>query len=98
MALLIYGAMHFYALGKVWMAFPHSSGLGLSLAFWGIVMALSPLILWQMTRQNWHGASRRYCLGDLSLDGIPVPVLWHRPDIRLRPCTGDTPGIQVVSE
>jgi len=57
MALLIYGAMHFYALGKVWMAFPHSSGLGLSLAFWGIVMALSPLILWQMTRQNWHGAS-----------------------------------------
>lgn len=57
MALLIYGAMHLYALGKVWLAFPHSLGLNLALVFWGLVMTLSPLILWRMTRQNWHGAS-----------------------------------------
>jgi uncharacterized protein len=55
MALLIYGAMHLYALGKVWLAFRHSLALTLALALWGLVMTLSPLILWQMTRQNWHG-------------------------------------------
>jgi len=56
-ALLIYGAMHFYALGKVWLALPHSLGLGLALMFWGFVMTLSPLILWQLTRQNLHGTA-----------------------------------------
>jgi predicted MPP superfamily phosphohydrolase len=57
MVLLIYGAMHMYVLGKLWLAFHHSSGLTVALALWGIVMTLSPLILWQMTRQNWHGTA-----------------------------------------
>lgn len=57
MALLIYGAMHLYALGKIWLAFGHSLGLTLALALWGVVMTFSPLILWQMTRQNWHGTT-----------------------------------------
>ncbi|MGA8147614.1 MAG: metallophosphoesterase [Gallionellaceae bacterium] len=57
MALLIYGAMHIYALGKLWLAFPHSTELGLVLALWGLVMTVSPLILWQMAKQNWHGAT-----------------------------------------
>jgi uncharacterized protein len=57
MALLIYGAMHFYALAKIWLTFRHSSGLALALALWGVVMTFSPLILWQMTRQNWHGTA-----------------------------------------
>jgi hypothetical protein len=56
-AFLIYGAMHVYALGKIWLAFPHSLELGLALAFWGIVMTLSPLIIWQMAKHNWHGAT-----------------------------------------
>jgi len=30
-ALLIYGSMNLYAIGKVWMAFPHSFGLWLAL-------------------------------------------------------------------
>ena len=56
-ALLIYGSMHFYAFSKVWLAFPHSMGLGLTLVLLGLVMTLSPLLLWQLTRQNWHSAS-----------------------------------------
>ncbi len=52
MALLIYGAMHLYALGKVWLAFQHSSGLGLALVIVGLLMTISPVILWQMTSQN----------------------------------------------
>jgi predicted MPP superfamily phosphohydrolase len=53
-AILIYGSMNIYALSKVWMAFPHSFGMGLSLALWGLVMTFSPLIIWQMARQNLH--------------------------------------------
>jgi hypothetical protein len=53
-ALLIYGTMHVYALSKVWSAFPHSIGLALALALGGLVMTFSPLILWQMAKQNWH--------------------------------------------
>lgn len=56
-ALLIYGSMHLYALGKVWMAFPHSSGLALALVLAGTVLTLSPLLVWYMERQNWHGAT-----------------------------------------
>jgi len=56
-ALLIYGSMHLYALNKVWLAFPHSLALALVLVVWGIAMTFSPLILWQMTRQNLHGAT-----------------------------------------
>jgi predicted MPP superfamily phosphohydrolase len=56
-ALLIYGSMHLYAFGKVWMAFPHSSGLGLALVLAGVVLTLSPFLVWYMERQSWHGAT-----------------------------------------
>lgn len=56
-AFSIYGAMHFYALGKVWQAFPQAAWLAWALSFCGLVMTLSPFILWQITRQNWHGAA-----------------------------------------
>ena len=51
-ALLIYGSMHVYAFGKVWMAFPHSFGFGLVLALTGIVLTVSPLLVWYMERQS----------------------------------------------
>jgi len=54
-AFLVYGSMHLYALSKVWLALPHSIGLGLSLVLFGLVMTFSPLILWQIAKQNWHG-------------------------------------------
>ena len=56
-AFMIYGAMHFYALGKVWLAFPHTSILAAALVIWGIVMTFSPLIVWQVERLNWHSAT-----------------------------------------
>ena len=56
-ALLIYGSMHLYALGKVWMVFPHSFGLTLALTLAGIVLTLSPLIVWILERQSWHRAT-----------------------------------------
>jgi predicted MPP superfamily phosphohydrolase len=56
-ALLIYGSMHLYALGKVWMILPHSFGLTLALALAGIVLTLSPLIVWILERQSWHRAT-----------------------------------------
>ncbi len=56
-ALLIYGSMHLYALGKAWMAFPHSSGLALALILAGIVLTCSPFIVWYMERHSWHRAT-----------------------------------------
>ncbi|MFA5825919.1 MAG: metallophosphoesterase [Gallionellaceae bacterium] len=56
-ALLIYASMHAYALGKAWMAFPHSPGLALALLLAGIVLTSSPLIVWYMERQSWHRAT-----------------------------------------
>jgi len=56
-ALLIYGSMHLYALGKVWTVLPHSFGLTLALTLAGIVLTLSPLIVWFMERQSWHRAT-----------------------------------------
>ena len=56
-ALLIYGSMHLYAFGKVWAAFPHSSGLALALTLAGIALTFSPFIVWYMERQSWHGAT-----------------------------------------
>src|SRR5512135_1210534 len=53
-ALLIYGSMHLYALGKVWMAFPHSFGLALALTCAGIVLTCSPFLVWFLERQSWH--------------------------------------------
>ncbi len=49
--------MHIYALGKVWLAFPHSLAFGSALVFWGLVMTLSPFMLWFLARQNWYTAS-----------------------------------------
>jgi predicted MPP superfamily phosphohydrolase len=56
-ALLIYGSMHLYAFGKVWAAFPHSSGLALALTLAGTALTFSPLLVWYMERQSWHGAT-----------------------------------------
>ena len=56
-AFLIYGAMHLYALGKVWLSFPHSLALGLLLTLTGIVLTLSPLLVWFLERQSWHRAT-----------------------------------------
>ncbi len=56
-AFLLYGGMHYYALGKVWNAFPHSTALGLALTLWGVFMNFSPLAIWYLAKQNWHGAA-----------------------------------------
>jgi predicted MPP superfamily phosphohydrolase len=56
-ALLIYGSMHLYAFGKVWMAFPHSFGFGLALTLAGFMLTFSPLLVWYMEKQSWHGAT-----------------------------------------
>jgi uncharacterized protein len=53
-ALLIYGSMHLYAFGKVWMSFPHSLALGLTLTLAGIVLTFAPLLVWFLERQSWH--------------------------------------------
>src|SRR5512142_1457670 len=53
-ALLIYGSMHLYALGKMWLAFPHTSGLALALIVTGIVLTFSPLLVWYLERHAWH--------------------------------------------
>lgn len=56
-ALLVYGSMHLYAFGKVWMAFPHSYGLALALILASGALTFSPFIVWYMERQGWHGAT-----------------------------------------
>jgi predicted MPP superfamily phosphohydrolase len=56
-ALLIYGSMHLYALGKVWLAFPHSYGLALALILAGTVLTFSPLLVHFLERQSWHRAT-----------------------------------------
>jgi uncharacterized protein len=56
-ALLIYGAMHLYVLGKAWLAFPHSLGLALALILLGIALTFSPLLVHFMERQGWHRAA-----------------------------------------
>lgn len=56
-ALLIYGSMHLYVLGKIWLAFPHSSGLALALILAGILLTLSPVIVWYLEKQSWHSAT-----------------------------------------
>ena len=53
-ALLIYGCMHLYAFGKMWMAFPHSLGLGLALAAAVVVLTFSPLFVWFLETRRWH--------------------------------------------
>lgn len=55
-AFAIYGSMHLYAFSKLWQVLPHSAVRDFLLILAGLVMTLSPLILWQMIRLNWHGA------------------------------------------
>ncbi len=55
-ALLIYGSMHLYALGKLWMAVPHSPALAAALIAAGVVLTLSPLLVWHLERHGWHRA------------------------------------------
>ncbi|MGE5321153.1 MAG: metallophosphoesterase [Hyphomicrobiaceae bacterium] len=56
-ALLIYGSMHLYALGKLWLSFPHSLAVGLALTLAGIALTFSPLLVWFLERQSWHRAT-----------------------------------------
>jgi predicted MPP superfamily phosphohydrolase len=56
-ALLIYGFMHLYTFGKVWMTFPHSFELGLALILAGLALTISPLLVWYMERQSWHSVT-----------------------------------------
>ncbi len=57
LAFLLYGSMHYYALGKVWNAFPHSAALGLTLLLWGIFMTFAPLAIWYLAEHDLHGAA-----------------------------------------
>jgi predicted MPP superfamily phosphohydrolase len=54
---LLYGGMHYYALGKVWNVLPHAPALGVILLGWGFLMTLSPLAIWYLVKQNWHDAA-----------------------------------------
>jgi len=56
-AFLIYGSLHLYALGKVWGAVPHSAVAAVFLVSFGLLMTCSPLIIWSMGKQGWHGAA-----------------------------------------
>jgi predicted MPP superfamily phosphohydrolase len=53
-AFLIYGSMHLYAFGKLWMTLPHSLALGLALTLAGTFLTFSPLLVWFLEKQNWH--------------------------------------------
>ncbi len=90
LVLLLYGSMHYYALGKVWNAFPHSAALGLALVLWGMFMTSSPFVIWYLARQNWHGAAAAlswlafnwmgylflFCSIALVLDVMRLLALW----------------------
>jgi predicted MPP superfamily phosphohydrolase len=39
---------------KAWMSFPHSWVLGLALTLAGLVLTVSPLLVWFLERQSWH--------------------------------------------
>ena len=54
---LVYGAMHLYAFGKLWLAFPHSPAFGAALVCLGIVMVSAPFIAGYLERHHWHGAN-----------------------------------------
>ncbi|HXU92277.1 MAG TPA: metallophosphoesterase [Gallionella sp.] len=52
MAILVYGAMNLYALGKAWRALPRSVPTALALILAGMVLTLSPLLVQLMERQG----------------------------------------------
>ena len=56
-ALLIFGSMHLYAFSKAWTASPHSLALGLALTLAGVVLTVSPFLVWFLEKQGWHRAT-----------------------------------------
>lgn len=54
---LIYGGLHWYALGKVWQALPHTLALGAGLTAWGVLMTGAPLLIWFLVKHEWHAAA-----------------------------------------
>ncbi|MBS1198980.1 MAG: metallophosphoesterase [Proteobacteria bacterium] len=55
--LTLYGAMHWYALGKAWRALPQSKSLKLALFLAGFILTLSPFFVRLLERQDWHSAA-----------------------------------------
>lgn len=53
-ALIVYGAMHLYAFGKMWLTLPHSYPLAATLVIAGTLLTLSPLLVHLLERQGWH--------------------------------------------
>ena len=97
-ALLIYGSMHLYAFGKVWMAFPHSFGLGLALVLAGMVLTFSPLLVWYMERQNWHGATVATAWVSYTWMGFLFLFFCIGLAVRSRPCIRDTAEFQMAAD
>lgn len=56
-ALLVYGSMHLYGLGKAWLALPHSPALAAGLAVAGVVLTLSPFLVWFLEKRGWSTAA-----------------------------------------
>lgn len=56
-ALLIYGALHFYAFHKVWNAFPQSRALKWVLVLAAIVLSVAPLLVRFLEVHDWHHAA-----------------------------------------
>jgi uncharacterized protein len=55
--LSVYGSMYYYAFSKLWQLVPHTSGWLWTLALVGVILTLSPLLLWQLGKLNYHGAT-----------------------------------------
>ncbi|MDH4285332.1 MAG: hypothetical protein OEV35_08440, partial [Gallionellaceae bacterium] len=53
-ALLVYGAMHLYAFGKVWRIFPRSFWLAMALILGGVALTLSPMAIRRLESHGWH--------------------------------------------
>ncbi len=53
-ALLVYGAMHLYAFGKVWRIFPRSLWLAMALILGGVALTLSPMAIRRLESHGWH--------------------------------------------
>ncbi len=54
---LVYGSLHLYALGKLWQLLPHSPGMAALVITAGILLTLTPFIVWYLERQHWHRAT-----------------------------------------
>lgn len=56
-ALIVYGSLHLYALGKAWRVLPHSRLLKRALIFAGLILTISPFLVRLLEKQDWHGAA-----------------------------------------